>query len=264
MTLFNLWPIQEGKIVALILFVLVFLITVYYMTGGRKPFVRRVPGLDAIEDAIGRSTEMGKSVVMSYGWCFGGFDYWTIAGLNILQYVSSICVKNDTKMVVPTGGSQGSFIVRPVAVDLVKTTFESQGKGELFDENNMPFLSGSQFAMGTGFCGILLKERPGSMILTGGSAADAMMVAEVSNQVGAITITSPTYISNVAALACASDYVLIGEETPAAGAYLSQDSAQLASLRTQDLLKFFSIAVVLIGSVLVVAGSNFFIQLLST
>jgi hypothetical protein len=146
----------------------------------------------------------------------------------------------------------------------VKNAWEAEGRPEGFNENDMPFLSGSQFAMGSGYAGILLTERPGSMILAGSSAADAMMIAEVSNQVGAITITSPTYIGNVAALACASDYVMIGEEAIAAGSYLSQDPSQLASIRTQDIYKFIGIGLIVLGWVLSAMNSTIIQEILST
>jgi hypothetical protein len=264
MALITIWPIQEGKIIGLLLLIGLFAITIYLMTGGRKPYIRRVAGLDAIEDAVGRSTEMGKPVVASYGWAFGSFDYWTVAGLTILSHVAKQCASNNTRMIVPTGGSTGSFIVRPVAVEIVKNAWEAEGRPEGFNENDLPFLSGSQFAMGSGYAGILLTERPGSMILAGSSAADAMMIAEVSNQVGAITITSPTYIGNVAALACASDYVMIGEEAIAAGAYLSQEPAQLASIRTQDIYKWIAIVLIVIGWILRQMGNTFVNELLGT
>jgi hypothetical protein len=178
--------------------------------------------------------------------------------------VAKLCAKTNTKLLVPTGGSEGSYIVRPVAVEIVKNAYEAEGKSDMFNENDLPFLSGSQFAMGTGFAGMLLSNRPGSMIMAGSSAADAMMIAEVSNQVGAITITAPTYIGNVAALACASDYVMIGEEAVAAGAYLSQEPAQLASIRTQDIYKFIGIGLILLGWVLTAVGSNLIQQIMST
>jgi hypothetical protein len=264
MALITIWPIQEGKIVGLLLLAGVFAVTMYYMSGGRKPYIRRVAGLDAIEDAVGRSTEMGKPVVCSYGWAFGSFDYWTVAGLRILSHVAKLCASTNTRMIVPTGGSTGSFIVRPVAVEIVKNAWAAEGRPEGFNENDMPFLSGSQFAMGSGYAGILLTERPGSMILAGSSAADAMMIAETSNQVGAITITSPTYIGNVAALACASDYVMIGEEAIAAGSYLSQDPAQLASIRTQDIYKFIGIGLILLGWVLSMMNNTVIQDILAT
>jgi hypothetical protein len=264
MSLITIWPVQDGKILGFLLLVLTFVLTVYYMSGGRRPYIRRVAGLDAIEDAVGRSTEMGKPVVGSYGWAFGSFDYWTVAGLRILAHIAKLCAENNTRLIVPTGGSTGSFIVRPVAVEVVKNAWEAAGRPEGFNENDMPFLSGSQFAMGSGYAGILLTERPGSMILAGSSAADAMMIAETSNQVGAITITSPTYIGNVAALACASDYVMIGEEAIAAGSFLSQDPAQLASIRTQDIFKFIGIGLIILGWVLSAVGSTIIQDILST
>jgi hypothetical protein len=100
--------------------------------------------------------------------------------------------------------------------------------------------------------------------MTGSHWSDAMNIAETSNAVGAITITSGSYISNVAALACASDYILIGEEAPAAGAYLSDDPAQRASIRVQDLYKFLALGCIILGLVLSNAGVNLIENLLST
>jgi hypothetical protein len=91
-----------------------------------------------------------------------------------------------------------------------------------------------------------------------------MNIAETSNAVGAITITSGSYISNVAALACASDYILIGEEAPAAGAYLSDDPSQRASIRVQDLFKWLALGCIILGLLLSNAGITIIEDLLST
>lgn len=264
MVLVNLYPIQSGKFFGLLLLALMFVYTIYLMSAGKKMYVRRVPGLDAIEDAIGRSTEMGKPVVMSYGWAFSGFDYWTVAGLAILDHTARLCAKNNTRLIVPTGGGAGSYIVRPVALEILKNAYAAEGKSDRFNENDVPFLSGTQFAMGSGYVGILLKERPGSMIMTGNTSADAMMIAEAANQVNAFSITVPNYVGNMACLACASDYMMIGEESVAAGAYLSQEPSRLASIRTQDLSKFIAIGLMLLGWVLNAFGSNLIQNILST
>src|SRR5207249_2098393 len=50
----------------LVFVVVYFLLVLYYMSmaqSGRKPFVRRLAGIDAIEEAIGRATEMGRPVL---------------------------------------------------------------------------------------------------------------------------------------------------------------------------------------------------------
>jgi len=264
MVLFELWPIQSGKVIALVFLVLLFILTIFYMRGDRPPFIRRVMALDAMEEAVGRATEMGKPVVCSFGWAGGSFDYWTLAGLSILSHISQICAKDDTRLIVPTGGSRNSFIVRPVAVDIVRGAYIAEDKLDQFDENDMPFLSAEQFAMGTGFAGILISEKPAAMVLCGSGGADVMMVIEVSNQIGALTIASGSYMSNVACTAAACDYIMIGEESIAAGAYLSGEPAQLASMRTSDIFKGLAIILSVVGWFLLAIGSTFLNDLLGT
>jgi len=260
--LFTIPGLAEGRLIGLLLLILIFVLAIYYMGQAKAPYLRRVPALDAIEDAVGRATEMGKPVVCSYG-C-GGFDYWTIAGLSILAYVARICAETDTRLIVPTGGSHDSYIVREAAVDLVKNAYTVAGKPEQFTEEDMPFLSGEQYAYTPGYVGLLVRERPGTTIMTGSHWSEAMNIAEMANAVDSITITAGSYTSNMAALACASDYIMLGEEQPAAGAYLSRNPSQIASIRVQDIYKFIAIGAILLGLVAVNLGSDIINRLLST
>jgi len=178
--------------------------------------------------------------------------------------VAKLCAETDTRLIVPTGGSASSYIVREAAVDLVKHAYTVAGKPENFSEEDMPFLSGEQYAYTPGYIGILVRDKPGALIMTGSHWSEAMNIAEMANAVGSTTITAGCYTSNMAALACASDYIMLSEEQPAAGAYLSRDPAQLASIRVQDLYKFIAIGLMLIGLIAVNAGSDFINRLLST
>jgi hypothetical protein len=260
--LFTFPGLITGRTIGFLLVILIFVLAIYYMGQAKSPYIRRVPALDAIEDAVGRSTEMGKPVVCSFG-C-GGFEYWTIAGLSILGYVAKLCAETDTRLIVPTGGSSDSYIVREAAVDLVRNAYTVAGKSENFSEEDMPFLSGEQYAYTPGYVGILVRERPGATIMTGSHWSEAMNIAEMSNAVGSITITAGCYTSNMAALACASDYVMLGEEQPAAGAYLSRDPSQLASIRVQDIYKFIAIGLMILGLIAINAGSDFIKRLISS
>lgn len=244
------------------LVIAIFVIVYYYLKSGKVPYVRRVAGLDAIEEAVGRSAEMGKPVMSTIG--IDGFNYWTLAALTILEHVSKDCVKKGVRILVPTGGGNSSYIVRPVAEEIVKDAYTIEGNPEDYRPEDLPFLSGQQYAYTGGVVGILQRAKPGACIMVGGHHSEAMNIAETAVLVGAITITSGTYVSNVAVLACASDYILIGEESPAAGAYLSKDPAQRASIRCQDIYKGISIALIILGTVVRTLGSSFFIQLLSS
>jgi hypothetical protein len=260
--LFQVPLIAEGRFIGLILDILIFALVLYYTSGDKKIYIRRVAGLDAIEEAVGRAAEMGKPVVASYG--LGGFTYWTLAGLSILSHVATLSAKTGTRLIVPTGGSTESLIVRPVAEEIVKTAYTMEGVPDQYNPDDLPFLSGQQYAYVGGYVGILQRTRPASTIMTGSHWSDAMNIAETSNAVGAITITSGAYISNVAALACASDYILIGEEAPAAGAYLSDDPSQRASIRVQDIFKWLALGCIILGLVLSNMGINIVENLLST
>ena len=261
-SLFAIPGLYEGRLFGLTLVVLIFILAIHYMRQTKPPYIRRVPALDAIEDAIGRSTEMGKPVVCSYG--LGGFSYWTIAGLSILGHVAKLCAETDTRLIVPTGGSPDSYIVREAAVDLVRNAYTVAGKLESFNEEDMPFLSGEQYAYTPGYIGILVRDKPGALIMTGSHWSEAMNIAEMANAVGAVTITAGCYTSSMAALACASDYIMLSEEQPAAGAYLSGDPGQLASIRVQDIYKFIAVGTMLLGLLAINVGSEIINQLIST
>lgn len=260
--LFEIPGFESGRFIGFVLVALIFILTYYYMEKKEVPYIRRVAALDAIEDAIGRSTEMGKPVVCSYG--IGGFDYWTLAGLSILSYVADICARTDTRLIVPTGGGHESYMVREQAVELVKTRYLVAGKPDMFNEDDMPFLSGEQYAYTPGYVGILVRERPGAVIMTGSHYSEAMNITEMANGVDAFTITAGCYTGNMAALACASDYIMLGEEQPAAGAYLSNDPQKLASIRVQDLYKFLEIGLIILGIIAINLGSDFIKRLLMT
>jgi len=117
MVLFTTGIIQEGKVMGLFMIVLMFTITIFYMRGKQKTYIRRVAGLDAIDEAIGRSTEMGKPHFALIG--VGMFDHWTMAALQILAYQARLCAEMNTRLIVPTGGSEGAMLTREVALDIV-------------------------------------------------------------------------------------------------------------------------------------------------
>lgn len=254
----------EGRIVGLILFIAIFAITVYLMRRGKAPFIRRVAAIDAIEEGIARATELGRPVVASPGIAVSGIDHWTVAALSMLAHTARLCARNDLKLVVPLGGSDQSYTMMEVARDIVENQFRLEGKPDAYNVDNMPFLSGRQFAWASGYVGLLLRERPALDLMVGVQWATAMYMSEMAHTVGAMQISGTDYLSNVACLATSSDYVIIGEEQAAAGAYLSRDPVQLASIRTQDLIKAVLLVVLILGVIAISMGNNIIIVLLST
>jgi hypothetical protein len=259
----QIYPFVEGRLMGFVFFAIMIVSAIYYMRRGRLPYIRRVPAIDAIDEGIGRATELGRSVICSPGIAVFGIDYWTVAGLSILAYVARLCARNDLRLLVPLGGSVQSYTMVEVARDLVESQFRLEGKPERFNIDDMPFLSGRQFAWASGYVGMMMRERPATDIMVGVQWASAMYMSEVAHEVGAMQISGTTYLSNIACLATSSDYVMIGEEMTAAGAYLSKDPVQTASIRTQDIIKGLLLIFLVVGVATISMGSEIIKLILS-
>jgi len=254
--------VVTGRLLGAILFILIFGSILYFIRRGKIAYVRKPASLSVIDEGIGRATEMGKPAVFLYGLSRGMFEQYTVAAFSILSYIARICAETDTQLIVPSGGDEASYITRPVAVEIVRNAYREAGKPELFNEELVPFYSGLQFAYGMSVVGLLLSKKPGFFMMSGNYGADIMMMAETGMNVGSFTITTTTDVSYTACMAGVSDYMMLGEETPAAGAYLSKDPSQLASLSTGDYFKIAAIIVIALGSILLTLGDKTIVTLL--
>jgi len=73
---------------------------------------------------------------------------------------------------------------------------------------------------------------------------------------GAMIIGGSTGTTQSVALAVTSDWLLIGEEVYAAGAYLSKNSAMVGAIVAQDIYRIVFAALLIIGLVLSAIGST--------
>jgi len=65
---------------------------------GRAMFIRRIPGLTAIEEAVGRATEMGRPILFSPG--LDGINIVTLQALAILTYIIRLAAAQATRIIV--------------------------------------------------------------------------------------------------------------------------------------------------------------------
>jgi hypothetical protein len=261
--LFEIPGIVPGRFFGFLLEVVIFILTLYYISANRNVFIRRVAAIDAIEEAIGRSVEMGKPVVFSYGIASRGFDLRTLVGIALLGHVARMCARSEARIIVPTGGSEGSYIVRPTVEETVKTAYTIEGKPELYNPDDIPFFSGQQYAYVGGYIGMMQRNPPGAVIACS-HASEHLNIAETATSLGAITINAPSSSSKVAETAGASDYLIFPEEAPAAAAYLSKDPMEVGSIKVQDYLKYVAIILIIAGLIVATGGGDFITRLLST
>ncbi len=235
-------------LVAFFLFVLYFIMSAQ---AGKQLFVRRIPGIDAIEEAIGRATEMGRPVLYIPG-IQDIDDIQTIAGLVILESVARLTARYETPVLVPVTYP----IPFAVAEEMVKAGYLHAGRPEQYDPTSVRFVSPEQFAYVAAVTGIMTRDRPAAHIFLGSFYAESLLLAETGFATGAIQVAGTANVHQLPFFVVACDYTLIGEELYAASAYLSREPKLLGSLKGADLMKVAVIAVVLAGCLLESLGRH--------
>ena len=183
---------------------------------GEKIYLRPISGLKAIEEAVGRATEMGKSVLFVPG--ISDMDQVdTVAGINILGHVAEITAKYETDLNVPTCRA----IVMESARESCRESYLRAGRPDLYYDDMVHYISDDQFAYAAGVNGIMIREKPAACFYQGKFYAESLLLAETGNSIGAIQIAGTGSASQIPFFVTACDYTLIGEEFFAASAYLS-------------------------------------------
>ena len=213
--------------------------------GGVELYVRPIAGLSAVDEAIGRATEMGKPILYVPG--ISGMSYIaTIASINILSPVAKKAAEYDTPIIVPNRDP----IVTMVAQEVVKEAYTEAGRPDAFKRENVFFLSDSQFAYAAGVDGIMVRERPATNLFIGKFFAESLILAETGNMTGAIQIAGTDAVAQLPFFIAACDYTIMGEELYAASAYLSRDPKLVGSIKAQDWGKALLMGLVVLGSIL--------------
>ncbi len=212
---------------------------------GGNIFLRTIPGVKAVEEAVGRSTEMGKPVLYIPG--IQDMDQVeTVAGVVILGHVSKMTARYETPLNVPVARS----IVLKAAQEACKESYLIEGKSDIYNENMVQYLTDDQFAYAAGVNGIMNREKPAACLYMGKFYAESLLLAETGNSIGAIQIAGTASQSQIPFFVTACDYTLIGEEFFAASAYLSQKPELLGIVKGQDYIKLCIITIIIGGVIL--------------
>ena len=226
----------------------------YFITkakNGDEIFLRPIAGMEAMEEAVGRSTEMGKSVLFVPG--ISGLDQIdTISGLVILGYVSEMTAVYEADLHVPVAVP----IVMETAKETCKEAYLRKGRPDLYNDDMVHYVTDDQFAYAAGVNGIMLRERPAAIFYQGKFYAESLILAETGNTIGAIQIAGTGSSSQIPFFVTACSYTLIGEEFYAASAYLSKKPTMIGSIKGQDYVKVF--CMILIAFVVIVSFVNHF------
>ena len=235
-----------------ILFACVFFGFLFAAKRGKPMFIRKIAGLEELDNAVGRSTEMGRPIVYVPG--IGSIaDIETIASLTILKHVAKKAAEYETPVIMPNADP----MVTAAAKEVIKEAYTEAGRPDLYNEDNVFYVSGQQFAFAGAVSGLIVRDRPGATFLIGYYAAESLVIAEAGYSVGAIQVAGTASVLQTPFFLAACDYVLIGEEIYAASAYLSHNALQMATLKAEDVFKATFVSAIIILSILVSLGVSF-------
>ena len=224
---------------------LVIIMFVWIAKRGGNIRVRKIAGLEAVTEAVGRATEMGKPVLFVPG-ILDINDIQTVAGITVLSNVAKTAAQYDAKLRVPTARS----LVMTTARETVEAAYLGEGRPDAYNEDDIYYLTDEQFGYTAGVQGVMVRERPAACFYMGAFYAESLILAETANSIGSIQIAGTAMPSQLPFFVAACDYTLIGEEFFAASAYLSNDPEQLGSLKGQDIGKVIAAGLLVVGCVL--------------
>jgi hypothetical protein len=232
---------NTARVNVLVLLVVICGLFLYYINRARKGakmFIRKIAGLDAIDDALGRATEMGKPILFSFG-------------LGLITDIAKKSAEYSTRLLVPNSDP----IVMTAAQETVKEAYTEMGRPDFYNADNVNFLTSDQFGYAAGVDGIILREKPGAIFWLGYFYAESLIMAETGHSVGAIQLAGTTETTQLPFFVAACDYTMIGEEIYAASCYLRPEPIMLGTLKGEDFIRFWLIVLITATVALGTAGA---------
>jgi hypothetical protein len=246
------WFNSKRANLMVIALILVAAIVYYIYVGGRgrELSIRRIAGLEAVDEAVGRATEMGRPILFIPG--IQDMDnVQTVAGMTILGEIAKMTAQYETKLEVPVSRS----IVMSTGRETVRQAYLEAGRPDLYNDDMVHYITDEQFGYVAAVDGIMVRERPAACFYLGAFFAESLILAETGSSIGAIQVAGTAMPTQIPFFVAACDYTLIGEELFAASAYLSKDRKMLGSIKGQDAGKAVAMMLIVVGVVLVTLAS---------
>jgi hypothetical protein len=234
----------------------------YYLNRASRglplPRIRHIVALDGIEEGIGRSIETGEPVHFSFG--VTGADLYkefageTLAALGILTYTARLTAKLGARLIfhLPEQ-AEGAPLLETTLLD----AYKMEGQPDAFDtERDIRFYGRGTRVVTSGMIASILSEGCGLLTMVGRQWTTIYPVLEAAQTQGAIVVGGNSRWTSMYIFAFTCDYLFIGEEIFAAGAVVTGNEEMISTVASEEIGKYFSLAVIAIGFILALLGIN--------
>jgi len=233
---------------ALILVILLYMMIIQGEKRKKLYPIRRLPAMDAMEEAVGRAVEMQRPIHYVPGT--GALNRLeatsTLAGLTLLSYVAGLAAKTGARIITTCQVAD----VYPLTIEIVRQAFQVEGQTDMFREEDCLFMPQEKSA-----AGLIQRERVAANFLIGAFWHESLVLIEAGARAGAMNIGGAAYtLGQIPFLVSCCDYCLVGEEVYAASAYITKDPSETSVIAGQDYIKLIGLGFIILGTLLSTMG----------
>jgi hypothetical protein len=243
---------QELLMRGAVIFLLIFIVALYYFTlrvrSGKVPTLRRIQAFETLKGLSGRAIEAGGDLHLSLG--SGSVVNETtsdsLAGLAVLNYV--------TEQAATTGVSPTISMADPVVMLLAQNMLRAAhaGNTERAEEayRRIQWMAPQPAAYAAGVMGLLGTDKMEANVMVGSFGDEYLLIGEMAARQGIALVGGASNPDTLPFVYVSTQDALLGEEIYAAGAYLQNRPAYLASLVAQDTMRWL-IGLLILGGIVV-------------
>ncbi len=212
--------------------------------GRQYPF-RPIPAFDVLKSLLMAVAETGRKVHVSLGTGGIGGDQTAsvTAGLAVLDYLA----EQGASMGISPNVTVADPTALIAAQDVLYRAYVHKGRAKSCRLTDIQFVAPDPTAYATGVQTVLDDERVTANVMVGQFGDEYLLIGETGAQRNLVQVVGSNALDPQPFIAATSEYPLLGEEAFAAGAYLTDQPAQVASLRVQDVLRVLIVVVILAG-----------------
>ena len=225
---------------------IIFLIgfAIFYFLPMKDVKIRELGGINGLEEAIGRSTEMGKPILYVAG-LKPIPAVSAIAAMNILNEVAKISARYSTPIISP----HNNPVTMLTAKEEIKEGFLQGGNPDLINTSKIFYITDSTFPYAVAVNSLVNETKPGAIFYMGTFYAESLILTEHAQGTGTIQIAGTDSVAQLPFFIVTCDFTLMGEELFASTAYIKKDTTSLKFLFLTDILKAFIILLIIIYNI---------------
>ncbi|MEW5872402.1 MAG: DUF6754 domain-containing protein [Chloroflexota bacterium] len=218
----------------------------------RKRYLRDIPAFAKLRRGIGLAVEAGQRLHVSLG--HGGVNGLegasALVGLSMLQRIARAASISDR----PPTATSGEATLAVLSQDTLRSVYQSIGAEEQYEPTQGQLSGLTPFSFAAGAIPVVYDQQVSVNILAGHFGSEVALITDAAERKGALTLAGSDSISAQAVLYATAEDTLIGEELYAGGAYVQAGPMHLASVRTQDVVRWVIVILILAGAALKLVG----------